>query len=167
MFRWYRDSRRCYVYLADVSVISASDTEPIHTQWEDAFRGSRWFTRGWTLQELVAPKTVDFSTEQGAWLGNKRSLEPMLRAITGIPANALRGTPLSEFTVSEREAWVRNRRTTFEEDMVYALLGIFGVYMLPNYGEGLDNAQRCLREEVQKVVKGKLISVILLKRRKS
>lgn len=167
MFRWYRDSRRCYVYLADVSVILASDTQLCQTQWEDAFRDSRWFTRGWTLQELVAPKTVDFYTTQGTWLGNKGSLEPMLRDITGIPANALRGTPLSEFTVLEREAWVRNRQTTYEEDMVYALLGIFGVYLLPNYGEGLENAQKRLREEVQKVVKGKLIPVMTRNRRKS
>lgn len=91
----------------------------------------------------------------------------MLRDITGIPANALRGTPLPDFTVLEREAWGRNRRTTYEEDMVYALLGIFGVYLVPNYGEGLENAQKRLREEVQKLVKAKLIPVMVLNRGKS
>ncbi|KAI1157631.1 kinesin light chain 1 [Nemania serpens] len=155
MFRWYHNAKICYVYLSDVSSITAAaGAQDSATPWEMAFRGSRWFTRGWTLQELIAPVTVEFYSREGTWLGDKQSLEFQLRDITRVPASALRGTPLSDFTIAEREAWVRNRQTTIEEDMAYSLLGIFGVYMPLIYGEGRQNAQRRLREEVQKVVKG-------------
>ncbi|EFZ04211.1 heterokaryon incompatibility protein [Metarhizium robertsii] len=154
MFRWYRDAKRCYVYLPDVSGPAASGQRKSKMPWDDAFRQSRWFTRGWTLQELIAPKIVDFYSKEGAWLGDKQSLEPMIRDITGIPVRALRGTPLSDFTVSEREAWARNRVTKYEEDMAYSLLGIFDVHMPLIYGEGRAKAQRRLREEVQKARKG-------------
>ncbi|KAI8948859.1 hypothetical protein F4801DRAFT_591546 [Xylaria longipes] len=154
MFRWYRDAKRCYVYLSDVSSTATTGAKDSATPWEMAFRDSRWFTRGWTLQELIAPATVEFYSREGIWLGDKQSLEPQLRHITGIPANALRGTHLSDFTIAEREAWVRNRQTTREEDMVYSLLGIFGVYLPLNYGEGRQYAQKRLREEIQKVTKG-------------
>ncbi|OWT42553.1 tetratricopeptide repeat domain protein [Pochonia chlamydosporia 170] len=154
MFRWYRDAKRCYVYLSDVSDPSTFGRRKSLTQWDDIFRQSRWFTRGWTLQELIAPKTVDFYSKEGAWLGDKRSLEPMIRDITGIPASALRGTPLSDFTVSEREAWALGRQTKYEEDMAYSLLGIFHVHMPLIYGEGRVKAQRRLREEAQKAIKG-------------
>ncbi|KAH6653418.1 hypothetical protein BKA67DRAFT_593315 [Truncatella angustata] len=154
MFRWYLNSERCYVYLADVSAISVSDTQQSRTPWEDPFRDSRWFTRGWTLQELIAPKTVDFYSREGSWLGDKRTLEPLIRDITGIPAGALRGTPLSDYTVAEREAWVRGRQTTHEEDMAYSLLGIFNVHMPLIYGEGREKARKRLREETQKAIIG-------------
>ncbi|KAI0188088.1 kinesin light chain [Astrocystis sublimbata] len=154
MFRWYRDAKKCYVYLSNVCGTTATDSTDSATHWEMALRNSRWFTRGWTLQELIAPVAIEFYSREGIWLSDKRSLEPQLRDITGIPVSALRGTPLSDFTMAEREAWVRNRQTTIEEDMVYSLLGIFGVHMPPIYGEGRQNAQRRLQEEVQKVVKG-------------
>ncbi|KAI1847293.1 hypothetical protein JX265_013981 [Neoarthrinium moseri] len=155
MFRWYRDATRCYVYLPDVSCPPPSTQPQSLTPREDAFRRSRWFTRGWTLQELIAPKTVDFYSEEGFSLGDKRTLEPLIRDITGIPAAALRGTPLSDFTIAEREAWVRGRETTHEEDMAYSLLGIFDVHMPLIYGEGREKAQRRLREEARNAVVGK------------
>jgi len=154
MFRWYRDAKRCYVYLADVSSAADTDARDSVAPWEGAFRNSRWFTRGWTLQELLAPSSVEFYSNEGVWLGDKQSLGPRVRDITGIPASALYGTPLSNFPVSEREVWVRNRQTKYPEDLAYALLGIFDVHMPLIYGEGRDNAQKRLREEIQKVVKG-------------
>ncbi|KAH7029604.1 kinesin light chain 1 [Microdochium trichocladiopsis] len=147
MFRWYRDAKRCYDYL--------SIQPPGVGSWEAAFRGSRWFTRGWTLQELIAPQIVEFYSREGVFLGDKRSLEAVIRDVTGIPARALRNTPLSYFTTSEREAWIRNRETTCEEDMAYSLLGIFDLYMPLLYGEGRERAQRRLRQKVQKSVKGR------------
>ncbi|KAH7007847.1 uncharacterized protein B0I36DRAFT_437158 [Microdochium trichocladiopsis] len=105
-------------------------------------------------QELIAPQIVEFYSKEGIFLGDKRSLEVVIRDVTGIPTRALRDTPLSDFTTSEREAWIRNRETKYEEDMVYSLLGIFGVYMQLIYGEGREQARRRLREEVQKSVKG-------------
>ncbi|CAG9952144.1 unnamed protein product [Clonostachys rosea f. rosea IK726] len=154
MFRWYRDAERCYVYLPDVSSATVSSQQQTVMPWKDAFRQSRWFTRGWTLQELIAPTIVEFYSKEGALLGDKRSLEPLIRDITGIPASALRCTPLSDFPVAEREAWVRGRQTTHEEDIVYSLLGIFDVHMPLIYGEGREKAQKRLLEEVQKTVKG-------------
>jgi hypothetical protein len=145
MFRWYRDAERCYVYLSDVSS---------STPWEQAFRHSRWFSRGWTLQELIAPSIVDFFSKEEVWLGDKASLVTILCEITGIPAGALQGTPLCDFTVTELEAWVLGRQTKHEEDLAYSLLGIFGVHLPLIYGEGRENAQRRLREEVQKARKG-------------
>ncbi|KAI5920957.1 hypothetical protein F4810DRAFT_680379 [Camillea tinctor] len=156
MFRWYRDAKRCYVYLSDVSATSATGAKDSVTPWEAAFQNSRWFTRGWTLQELIAPKIVEFYSREGHWLGDKRSLEPLVRDITGIPVAALRGTPLPDFSVSEREAWTRNRQTKYEEDMTYSLFGIFDVHMPLLYGEGKEKAEKRLRDEVQKAVKGTL-----------
>ncbi|KAJ6789848.1 hypothetical protein PWT90_07057 [Aphanocladium album] len=154
MFRWYRDAAQCYVYMGDVSKGNATAADNRSGAWESSFRGSRWFTRGWTLQELIAPKIVEFYSKEGTWLGDKMSLETTIRDITGVPVDALRGTALSEFTVAERESWVRNRQTKYEEDMAYSLLGIFNVFLPLIYGEGKAEAQRRLREEVQKAVKG-------------
>ncbi|KAI1316137.1 kinesin light chain [Xylariaceae sp. FL0255] len=154
MFRWYRDAKICYVYLSDVSSSVATGAQYGATAWEAPFRASRWFTRGWTLQELIAPEAVEFYSREGTRLGDKKSLESQLRDITDIPARALCGAPLSEFTTAEREAWAHGRQTKHEEDMAYSLLGIFDVHMPLIYGEGLRKAQRRLREEVQKIVKG-------------
>ena len=70
MFRWYREAARCYVYLSDVQA-----AELQHNAWQDDFRNSKWFTRGWTLQELLAPKSVEFFSSDGIRLGDKISLE--------------------------------------------------------------------------------------------
>ena len=78
MFRWYQNAAKCYVYLSDVSIRKrkASDWSSDYT-WESAFRSSRWFTRGWTLQELLAPgpDSVEFFSQEGDRLGDKRTLE--------------------------------------------------------------------------------------------
>lgn len=135
MFRWYRKAVKCYVYLSDVSV---GDEDEDHTKrtWELAFRNSRWFTRGWTLQELLAPASVEFFSQEGERLGDKNILEQQIYEVTGIPIAALRGTPLSQFSVDERMRWAAKRNTTKKEDKAYCLLGIFGVFMPLIYGEG-------------------------------
>ncbi|KIN03538.1 hypothetical protein OIDMADRAFT_177691 [Oidiodendron maius Zn] len=113
MFRWYREAAKCYVYLSDVST---SSLDLFYGMWETAFRKSRWFTRGWTLQELVAPASVEFFSREGMRLGNKKSLEQQVHEITGIPIKALQGTPLSHFSVPERISWAECRETRREED---------------------------------------------------
>ena len=140
MFRWYKNASRCYVYLSDVSTGCQS--------WEEAFRNSRWFTRGWTLQELIAPQSVEFFSVEGHWLGNKRFLESEIHEITRVDVRALRGAPMSEFSVEERMSWARLRQTKREEDKAYSLLGIFGIYMPLIYGEGDQNALNRLKAEV-------------------
>ena len=142
MFRWYRKAAICYVYLADVWT-----KDPSSNLWEAAFRNSRWFTRGWTLQELIAPPLVEFFSLNGNRLGDKKSLEVQLHEITGIPVLALRGRPLSDFSFDERVLWARNRDTKREEDLAYSLLGIFDISIPVIYGEGKENAFRRLNRE--------------------
>ncbi|KAJ9653656.1 hypothetical protein H2198_007167 [Neophaeococcomyces mojaviensis] len=151
MYRWYQQAQICYVYLADVSTCLEVDGF-CGRSWERAFRESRWFTRGWTLQELLAPKEVVFFSREGERLGSKTSLEELLSDITGIPLTALRGQSLSQFSVAERMRWTQGRRTKRKEDQAYCLLGIFNVFMYLNYGEG-DNAFVRLTEETNKVPK--------------
>ena len=155
MFRWYRDATRCYVYLSDVSVDDHDNQS--HRAWESDFRKSRWFTRGWTLQELLAPASVEFFSREGKLLGDKKSLERQIHEITGIPVEALRGSHLSNFTPHERMSWAAKRETKRKEDKAYSLLGIFEVYMPLMYGEG-DNAFSRLKEEVEKISKRKSLA---------
>jgi hypothetical protein len=157
MFRWYQNAIKCYVYLSDVSTKKrkASDSFNEYT-WEPAFRSSKWFTRGWTLQELLAPNpsSVEFFSQEGKYLGDKRSLEQQIHKITGIPLLALRGTPLSQYNVEDRLLWAETRQTTREEDKIYSLFGICDIQMPLLYGEGRDKAFKRLREEVDKPSKG-------------
>ena len=149
MFHWYRDAARCYVYLSDVSDHKRKRrTKQSERQWEPAFRASRWFTRGWTLQELLAPGSVEFFTRDGRRLGDKSTLTQLIHEITGISVSALQGKPLSQFEVDERFLWAEKRQTTREEDWAYCLLGIFDVFMPLIYGEKKDNAILRLRKEV-------------------
>jgi tetratricopeptide (TPR) repeat protein len=148
MFRYYRDAERCYAYLSDVSVSTAK--EVLHqSDWEASFRMSKWFTRGWTLQELIAPTSVDFFTCEGRWIGDRVSLEQLVHDITSIPISALRNSPLDQFTRPERMKWVESRETTEPEDIVYCLLGILDVSMPTTYGEGKEKASMRLRAEME------------------
>jgi tetratricopeptide (TPR) repeat protein len=151
MFRWYQDAAICYVHLSDVSISrDGGSSVSFDSVWESAFRKSRWFTRGWTLQELLAPRVIKFFSREGEHLGDKITLEREIHEITGIPILALRGTHLSNFSVEERFSWQNGRQTTHEEDKVYSLHGIFDIYMLPIYGEGEKNAFKRLRRKIEK-----------------
>jgi hypothetical protein len=145
MFRWYRNAARCYVYLSDVST-SGSERDSGMLP----LRNSRWFTRNWTLQELIAPPSVQFFSGEGELLGDKKSLEQQLHEITRIAIPALQGKPLSEFSVSERMSWAEKRTSKRKEDKAYSLLGIFDVHMPLIYGEGEKHAFKRLQEEISK-----------------
>jgi hypothetical protein len=121
MFRWYQNATKCYVYLSDVST-KKRKAGGISTKftWEPAFRSSRWFTRGWTLQELVAPSIVEFLSQEWEMLGDKLSLKSLINKVTGIPYDALDGVPLSRFSVDERLRWKDGRVTKCEEDGAYS-----------------------------------------------
>lgn len=149
MFKWYHKAAKCYAYLSDVSINNQRQAGLLPKRsWEHSFRNSRWFTRGWTLQELPAPASVDFFSADGQRLGSRNSLVQELQDITGIPARALQGFPLNQFEVEERMLWMRERVTKREEDMAYSLLGIFDVYIPLIYGEGRDNALSRLLKEI-------------------
>ena len=152
MFRWYQKAAKCYVYLSDVSTKKRKVTEEDSTStWEPAFRASKWFTRGWTLQELLAPSAVQFFSREGKLLDSKISLAQQIHEITGIPKPALKGMRLSQFSVDERLSWIQYRQTKLEEDKTYSLLGILDVYIAPFYGEGTASAFQRLREELSKL----------------
>ncbi|PVH77971.1 hypothetical protein DL98DRAFT_561393 [Cadophora sp. DSE1049] len=142
MFRWYQKATRCYVYLSDVSIRKrkASDISAECT-WESAFRASKWFTRGWTLQELLAPRSVEFYSSEGKNLGNKRTLEQQIHEITG-------------FDVDKRFSWAKSRQTTRGEDKAYSLFRIFDVQMPLLYGEGEVKAFQRLREAIDRPLNG-------------
>jgi hypothetical protein len=154
MFHWYSNATRCYVYLSDLSSPPSDTNDEFNPRpWESDFRTSKWFTRGWTLQELLAPRSVEFFSRERKRLGDKSSLEQQIHEITCIPKSALQGIRLSEFSVNKRLSWIERRQTKLEEDKAYSLLGIFDVYIPLIYGEGTASAFRRLREEIDKLEK--------------
>ena len=144
MFRWYEKAKVCYAYLSDVSG-DANLKKDV-----SEFVGSRWFTRGWTLQELVAPKSVLFySRRYTGWhfLGTKEDLCDHISAVTGIDTDTLYGAGLELASVARKMSWASHRETTRVEDTAYCLLGIFDVNMPLLYGEGKKAFLR-LQEEI-------------------
>jgi len=151
MFRWYQKAARCYVFLSDVLVGDKGEHEQSYLVWEAAFRKSRWFRRGWTLQELLAPSHVEFFSVEGILLGDKSSLKSQIHEITRIPIDALQGRSPLEYSIVERFKWAEHRRTKREEDKAYALLGLFDVSMPLLYGEGFSKAFHRLCLEVNRL----------------
>jgi hypothetical protein len=152
MFRWYQNATKCYVYLSDVLPEQRKpDETSTEFTWESDFRSSRWFTRGWTLQELLAPSKVEFFSQEPKKLGDKTSLKSLIQKITGIPCEALDGAPLSRFSVDERLRWKGDRETKREEDVWYSLSGIFDVEIAPAYSKGAASAFKRLKEEIDKL----------------
>ncbi|KAI1372825.1 heterokaryon incompatibility protein-domain-containing protein [Hypoxylon crocopeplum] len=143
MFRWYKDAEVCYAFLSDVQDMPQTD--------EYEFRHSRWFTRGWTLQELIAPDTVVFYSTRWEEIGNKHEdfLCSLVSKVTGIDQHTLRGQDPADISIARRMYWASKRQTTRVEDLAYSLLGLFDVNMPMIYGEGLK-AFRRLQEEILK-----------------
>jgi uncharacterized delta-60 repeat protein len=156
MFRWYQRAAKCYVYLGDVSTTKRKrGDETANDTLEREFRKSRWFTRGWTLQELLAPPSVEFFSRENERIGDKQSLKQQIHEITGIPISSLQGTALSQFSTRQKLDWAEKRQTTREEDWAYSLLGIFEISMPVVYGEGKTNAIRRLMKEIDDASKDK------------
>lgn len=148
MYRFYQNAVCCYAYLSDVTCADASKIG----KWQAAFQSSRWFTRGWTLQELMAPAHVGFFSNTGVLLGNKSSLDALISRVTRIPVDVLRKTkPLSELDPDTLFRWMEKRDTLRPEDRSYALLGMFDVSMEAVYGEGGQNARERLRDELYRI----------------
>ncbi|EME42124.1 hypothetical protein DOTSEDRAFT_73029 [Dothistroma septosporum NZE10] len=160
MFRWYRSSKCCLAYLADVG--SLSDGEDVVME---AFRKSVWFTRAWTLQELLAPTTVLFVNREWEIIGHKgrirkgmgnlvrstNDLTDQIAEITGIRRPVLLDFSMSKnIPFEEKQGWVMHRQTTRQEDKAYCLLGIFNISMPLIYGEGRKSFKRFLREVEEK-----------------
>jgi len=145
MWRWYCNSQICYVYLDDVP--ADIDEAEKHT----AFTKSKWFTRGWTLQELLAPPKLEFYDAEWNKIGTKEELAEKISEITNINKDFL-GSDISllkQASIAERMSWASKRRTKRKEDRAYSLLGIFDINMPLLYGEGAKAFQR-LQEEIVK-----------------
>jgi len=153
MFHWYQRAAKCYVYLVDVALGETETTNQAFDSWGPSFRESRWYTRGWTLQELLAPSHVEFFSMEGTLLGDKSSLKVQIHEITGIPIDALEGRSPLSYSIIERFKWAEHRRTKRQEDKAYSLLGLFGVHMPLLYGEGFQSAFHRLCETVNRLPK--------------
>jgi hypothetical protein len=138
MYRWYAEAEICFAFLADVE---------IHQQ---EISSSVWFTRGWTLQELIAPRNLIFYDRNWVFLGTKQHLADYLSQVTGIDRKVLVGRhPPASCSVAQRMSWAAKRQTERIEDRAYSLLGIFNVSMPMLYGEGERSFTR-LQEEIIK-----------------
>lgn len=140
MYKWYANAEICYAYLFDVGE-------------GHSFERRSWFTRGWTLQELLAPKQLFFFNKEWNWIGyrspcslecwhdmcrrcNQFFLLETVYIITKIPREALRNFKPETYSIAQRMSWAAERSTTREEDIAYCLLGMFGIQMPLLYGEG-------------------------------
>lgn len=142
MFRWYQRSEKCYVYLSDI-VAGPS--------WRTELTRCRWFTRGWTLQELLAPRHVFFFDRNWELLCEKSECIQEISSITGISESVLnQQVPLFTVPVVQRMSWASSRQTTRIEDEAYSLMGIFNVNMPLLYGEE-ERAFLRLQEEIMKM----------------
>ena len=145
MFRWYKEASICYVYLSDVPSGENS--------WDprSKFFSSRWFRRGWTLQELLAPEKLRFYDQTWTFIGTKREMSGEIETITGIPRRFLLGWEgIHEASVAQRMSWAAKRDTTRKEDIAYCLLGIFRISMPIIYGGDGDHAFSRLQEEIMR-----------------
>lgn len=176
MYVWYREAHICYAYMSDVSSDAQPTDSATHVSGKKGegdvppsrpafhtipsilrdydklprtFENSRWFTRGWTLQELIAPPIVEFYSSDWREIGTKFSLRKVINKVTGIDIRVLEGADPSICHVAERMSWAASRRTTRVEDAAYCLLGIFKVHMPLIYGEG-QRAFTRLQKEIMK-----------------
>ncbi|KAI0976646.1 heterokaryon incompatibility protein-domain-containing protein [Xylaria arbuscula] len=172
MFKWYSDAAVCLVFLSDLPTakitplialansvwsriigsreVLREQLVEVHKSIGLTFAQCRWFFRGWTLQELIAPKFVEFYDDGWVLIGTKQTLREPLSCVTRIPKSVLlKDVALRKVSNAQRMSWAADRRTTRVEDIAYCLLGLFGINMSPLYGEG-QNAFIRLQEEILK-----------------
>lgn len=148
MYQWYKEAQVCITYLSDV--LSADNPSRLLS----SFKTCKWFKRGWTLQELIAPSMVEFygRNKEGDWteIGTKLSLQRAIFEATGIPIEVLKTGDVRDISVAKRMSWASRRETTREEDRAYSLMGLFDINMPMVYGEGKRAFVR-LQEEIMKI----------------
>ncbi|ENH68009.1 Vegetative incompatibility protein HET-E-1 [Fusarium oxysporum f. sp. cubense race 1] len=145
MFNWYTFSAVCFAHLEDLDVHRGPQDDEL-----DGLSSCRWFTRGWTLQELIASQKLEFYDSRWNYRGTKAQLRTEISDITGIDVEVLdNNAKLETIPVARRMSWAADRETTRIEDLAYCLLGIFGVNMPMLYGEGIKAFGR-LQEEIIK-----------------
>lgn len=144
MFMWYRQSKLCVTFLSDVELNTEfkpkpgfKPTDPRIFNRSDNNEPAEWFFRGWTLQELLAPREMEFYDKKWNLLGTKADLQSPLSKLTGINESYLTGADnFRNACIATKMSWMAKRTTKLEEDLAYAMLGIFDINMLTMYGEG-------------------------------
>ena len=151
MYRWYRNSSSCCIYLADVP----DQPEQYYQltaeklKFDQAVKDSRWITRGWTLQELLAPRKRFFYSRNWEAITDNTLVIRTISEETGIQLEAIHDFKSERWSIAQKMSWAARRQTTRMEDRAYSLLGIFNVNMPLIYGEG-ESAFRRLQEEILK-----------------
>jgi Heterokaryon incompatibility protein (HET) len=156
MFRYYQNAKHCYVYLVDVPK-AGFDPSP---EANDTFRSSRWFKRGWTLQELIASRRCTFYSKDWELLGTKDhpAFREKLSEVTNIPREILANSQNMRFaSIAQRMSWASSRSTTRPEDMAYSLMGLFAVNIPILYGEGARKAFKRLQLEIVALIPDRTI----------
>ncbi|KAK1755526.1 heterokaryon incompatibility protein-domain-containing protein [Echria macrotheca] len=168
MFAWYRAAEVCYAYMFDVrpgynvaDMLEAARMGELDGSTDESrrdsesisllvsFHESDWFTRGWTLQELIVPVEVEFLANDWSPIGTRSQMAPIITKACGVDAYALTpGVDLNWVSVARKMYWASRRTTTREEDLAYCLLGLFDVNMPLLYGEGGPRAFLRLQEEI-------------------
>ena len=149
MYRWYANAKMCYAYLHDVdgsSFPTKRDDEKYHQSdgWPE------WFSRGWTLQEMIAPRNLQFFDKNWQPIGDKKSLAHILERITRVPEHILaNGLERNRLCVAKIISWAAKRKTGREEDRAYSLMGLLGVNLPMLYGEGKKAFHRLQMEIVR------------------
>ncbi|KAI0634611.1 hypothetical protein C8Q77DRAFT_769201 [Trametes polyzona] len=145
MYRWYELATVCYAYLSDVGDGGAAGRVDVQE-----FERSRWHTRAWTLQELLAPDTVVFLSRDWRYLGTKLTLAALLYERLQIHPRVLtKHTALGTLCTAHLMSWAATRSARNDEDRAYCLMGIFDVHMPPVYGEGGQKAFTRLQEAIR------------------
>jgi len=155
MFRWYEEAQTCYAYLEDVPTRVFVDPERLAEMesieegfpWRWHFRSSRWFTRGWTLQELLAPSFLVFVDSGWGKIGSREAWADEICAASGLEPKHLIG--FRDCSLATKLSWAVKRKTTREEDRAYSLLGLLGVNMPLIYGEGKKAFMRLQQELIR------------------
>ncbi|KAH4152831.1 hypothetical protein HBH69_167280 [Parastagonospora nodorum] len=148
MYRYYEKATKCLVYLHDVEWSRTADGEKQPVRSYD-FSKPEWFTRGWTLQELIAPKQVSFYNKDWKYFGELAEHAKAIEEVTNVPEMVLKGDiKPNKCSVAQRMSWAANRNTTRDEDMSYSLFGLFDVNLVPMYGEGGTKAFIRLQEAI-------------------
>ncbi|KAK3389772.1 heterokaryon incompatibility protein-domain-containing protein [Podospora didyma] len=163
MYDYYSKSEICFACLEELNLRrpeppddedSVADSGGSDDGWEvypKGIQACRWFSRGWTLQGLIAPSNLEFRDSQWNIRGTKKSLSKALEIIAGICEEVLKDGELHWSPVATRMSWAARRNTKRDEDMAYCLLGIFDVNMPLLYGEGGEKAFLRLQEEILKI----------------
>lgn len=159
MYMWYRDAGLCVVYLDDVPGLELAKGIGFEIDtWTKRFKTSRWFTRGWTLQELIGSKQRVFFAHDWSEISSTRlstdfniDLIDLIATITLIPPKVLHdASTMPRYCIASRMSWASSRQTTRPEDGAYSLLGLFNIAIPILYGEGLSKAFARLQEEIMK-----------------